>query len=357
MSEILKSSDLGQDPTRFGEQTDTLTIYDGLSSPFSEDVIELSGYHKEQLEAYARRAAGAFGPVNADPEPTYAQTELGVPAMVVRIDCTVIDGEIVPYEMEDSPSGQGITDVIHRRVGSQGIKAAILDHYDSRVGSIPHIVVSGARNHGTDDALIVGEDNYTFDQDGRFLVPSNKLVIVKAIPGVEESAKPYLGLQERALAPLDSEGDKTYLERIGDLTSVSGAADLLHNEAGELCSQVLKARMGSMAMGISIYLDPSDRKIHGKKGIVTASRLHGDLEDFSLSKGGALVQPFAPPIALENEQGRKNAILRVFTTLRSENGTIIAEVIGGCYVARPELIVHGAANAVGGAVVVSEENI
>ncbi len=48
-------------------------------------------------------------------------------------------------------------------------------------------------------------------------------------------------------------------------------------------------------------------------------------------------------------------ILRVFTLIEpaAKTGTTVkARAIGGCYVARPELVVHGASNAVGGAVLV-----
>jgi hypothetical protein len=107
-------------------------------------------------------------------------------------------------------------------------------------------------------------------------------------------------------------------------------------------------------MGISLYLHPNDRKKYGKKGIVTASRLANDLATFKKERGGALVQPFAPPIQIDNREGRRNAILRVFTLLESDGKTITSEVIGGCYVARPELIVHGASNAVAGAVIVND---
>ena len=127
------------------------------------------------------------------------------------------------------------------------------------------------------------------------------------------------------------------------------------NENGELRSQVLKSRIGSMAMGVSIYLEPSDRKKFGKRGIVTATKLKSNLDTYTQDLGGGLTQEFAPPIQTTNPEGRTNTILRIFVLLEKDKGTqnkIKAEAIGGCYVARPELIVHGAANSVGGAVMV-----
>ncbi|MDX2775956.1 hypothetical protein PV379_01115 [Streptomyces caniscabiei] len=353
---IVSSADISAEPIALGQEAGKLGLYGGLETPFSSDVIELSPVHVRQIEAYAAQAASNFMPLDADtPEPTFAQQELGVPSLIVRIDCTVVDNKIVAYEMEDSPSGQGISHRVHRQLGGAGIRDTIRGHYEKHIGAVPHVIVAGARNHGTDDHLIVGERNYTYDTDTTIAVPDDAFVIIKAIPGDPRSAKPYLHLQQRTLAPLVSEGDKTYQERIGDLTRVQTPMDLLRRDTdNELASQALKARIGSMAMGICMYLHPDDRKTHGKKGIVTASRLENTIDTFTQAKNGALTQPFAPPIRLENPEGRSNAIMRVFTLLERKGGTIHATAIGGGYVARPELIVHGASNAVLGAVTVPE---
>ncbi|MEI9914162.1 MAG: hypothetical protein WDN66_04250 [Candidatus Saccharibacteria bacterium] len=82
-----------------------------------------------------------------------------------------------------------------------------------------------------------------------------------------------MGLQSQAVAPLVTEGDKLYAEKIGLLRSVNSAADLLR-DGDNLSSQVVKARLGSMALGVSIYLSAEDRKRFGKSGTVTASRLN-----------------------------------------------------------------------------------
>lgn len=355
MSErLFSSNDLAANPTSLGREAGKLHLYGGLETPFSEDIIELSSEHTAQIEAYAARAATNFMPQDMRPEPTFAQQELGVPALVVRIDCTVVDGHIVAYEMEDSPSGQGISDRVHRHVGGAGLRSVIRNHYQSAIGTLPHVIVSGARTHGTDDHLVVGDERYAYDTGYTAPLPDDALVIVKALPGNHASSAPYVHLQERALAPLTSEGDKTYQERIGDLMAVEGAQDLLRQPNGDLDSQVLKARIGSMAMGISMYLNPDDRRVYGKKGIVTASRLEKDLDIYKDTRSGALVQPFAGPIRIENPEGRSNAIMRVFTLLERKDGAIHAKAIGGGYVARPELIVHGASNAVLGAVTVPE---
>ncbi len=336
-----------------GAEYDTLRIYDGLVTPVSRDTLVLSEKHRLQIEGYTLRAAQSYGDKSGIAEPTHVHNEHGIPALVVRVDCTIDErGEIIAYEMEDSPSGQGITDALHKNAGSEGVKGRIIGHYENEAGQVPHVIVSGMRSHGTDDKLIIGEENYSFGE-----IPENlaedRLVIVKAIPGVAASHQPFTHLQERALAPLKTEGDKSYTERIGDVKSIAGPDELLLREDDELCSQVLKARIGSMANGVCIYLDPEDRKVFGKKGTITAAKLKHIAGEFG-SRNDALVQEFNAPIRVNNPEDRPNAILRVFVLLsRGENkNTIKAEAIGGCYVARPELIVHGASNSIAGAVMI-----
>jgi len=348
------SNELGIEPIQMGDQVSMLDTYSGLQTPYSDDVIVLSDGNKNQIEMFAIDAADTYGNSAGIPEPTLAENKFGLPALVVRIDCTVNNGDIQPYEMEDSPSGIGVSDIFVNQANGIGLIDTVLDHYHKSVGNIPTVIVSGNRKHGTDDEIVVGNDRYHYiaGSTGIPKITEDTPLIVKAIPGTAESHLPYLALQDRCLAPLVTEGDKSYAERTGILRAVNGAEDLLQNETG-LRSQVLKARVGSMAMGISVYLTSEDRALLGKGGQVNQGRLVRDLDTY-ISRGGALVQEFHPPFQLSNTEGRNNGILRVFVLLgrHASNGAISANAIGGAYVARPELIVHGASNAISGAVLV-----
>jgi hypothetical protein len=346
MKELMSNEINNRDPVRFGQQTDNLYLYDGLTTPFSKDVIVLTEEHMSQIENFVELSAS-----NYTSEPTLVQERFGMPSLVTRVDCAVgEDGDIKFYEMEDSPSGQGITHNLHMAAGVVGFKRAILNHYEDMVNNIPRVIVSSSRNHGTDDALIVGRGRYFgIGQDG-WKDDSCTPVIVKAIPGIKSSREPYMHLQSQAVAPLETEGDKTYAERTGLLNPVNSPEDLLNTD-GVLNSQVVKARLGSMALGVSIYLSSEDRKRFGKAGTVTASRLTRDLEEYT-NTNGALVQEFIPPIQLENDNDYSNAILRIFTLLSKRGDQISAEAIGGCYVARNEVLLHGASNSISGAVLV-----
>lgn len=346
MGRSINSELLGGQPVAFGSQTGELDIYDGLSTPISDDVIELSERHAAQISAFAAASARQFGDRNGYKEQTRVQSEIGMPSLVVRVDATIINGEIAAYEMEDSPSGQGITDRLHMAVAGVGIRGVILDHYNRLLGDIPRVIISGERTHGTDDVIIVGGDKYAFDQSFEAKADPAEPVIVKTIPGNVASQDPYIGLQAQAVAPLVTEGDKSYLERMNILTPALSDADLLTDTQGDLVSQVLKSRMGSMAMGISIFLTSDDRRQFTGAGTVTASKLRSRRQEYEELKGGALVQPFMPPISFENPEKRSRAILRIFALLDPEG----ARVVGGCYVARSGMVVHGASDAISGAV-------
>lgn len=348
MKEILSDNLQNIDAVPLGNQTGILDIYDGLSTPFSDDVVVLSDRHREQIEAFVTLAAD-----NYTPEPTLVNELFALPSLLTRVDCTIDEqGNISPYEMEDSPSGQGITNALLTASGQDGIRDIVRGHFEAMLGELPTIIVSNARNHGTDDRLIFGGDRYIGIGNDPTAINTKAPVIVKAIPGLESSRTAYMKLREQAVAPLETEGDKTYAEKIGLLACIRTADELLLDETGALCSQVVKARLGSMALGVSIYLTGADKKRFGSAGTVTASRLKRDLEKYSEENEGSLLQAFIPPIQIENAEGRSNAILRVFTLLDRQGGQVRAQAIGGCYVARNEVLLHGASNAVSGAVLV-----
>ncbi len=344
---VIESNKLNnKDPVILGEQTGVIDLYDGLTTPYSSDVVILSGSHVNQIESFVNIAAS-----NYSKEETLVQRLFSLPSLITRVDCTIgVDGDIHPYEMEDSPSGQGITDLFQNAAGVTGFKQIVRGHFEEALGTLPTIIISNSRTHGTDDALIFGSENYIGNGNKGEGIDIDKPVIVKAIPGDAESRNPYMRLQSQTVAPLVTEGDKTYAEKIGLLKPVSCFSEL-NDELGCQSSKVIKARLGSMALGVSIYLSPEDRKRFGSAGSVTASRLEKDFLKYN-DHSGVLAQEFIPPIQIINNQNRTNAILRIFVLLSVAKGIIRSKAIGGCYVARNEIILHGASNAVSGAVLV-----
>lgn len=351
MTEILNTSQIGNERIVFASPSGSLDVFGKRDTPFTTDVIELSAKHKQQIEEFALRAASQYGDSNGIKEPTFAQTALGVPTLIGRVDCTIINDEIVPYEFEETPAGQGVSERIHEAIGSTGIRRVILEHYDAVLGDIPRFIVSGARSYGTDDAIIVGEDKYSFTPNGVSEAGAGEFVFVRTITGDPSSKDPYLPLQSRAIAPLVTEGDKSYLERLGNVMSFTSTDELLRDETGDLVSQVVKARFGSMSRGVSLFLTAKDKAIHSGARAVSSSRLINDASRFMQVSGGAFIEPFARPFLLESGGRNVSGILRVFVLQGKIGEQAVNRAIGGCFVARPSAIVHGASDAISGAVV------
>lgn len=361
----LNSSEL--DPVNginIGAESGELDLYDGLRSPYTADVVVLTGRHISQIADFARQSVVNYGPngTNAckEPELTFAQTNFGMPTLIGRVDCSVdAFGNIMPYELEDSPSGIGISDTVHQAIGANGVAQLVREHYESLLGQVPFVIVAGARGHGTDDPLVVGDENYFYEASNQsipYKLGVDQLVIVKAIPGQPTSLDGYRSLVDRSVCTMESEGDKTYGERIGLHQRVKSADDLHTDlQTGEVRSQVLKRSVGSMAMGIKAYLTPEGRAVYGKGRTVTLANLKSSLANFVAADGHAYVQDFRPAIRSVNPEGRKNMIMRVYTLFEPSSDPSVGSnvrVIGGCYVARSEIVVHGASNAICGAVVV-----
>ncbi|MFY9227769.1 MAG: hypothetical protein WAO28_00370 [Candidatus Microsaccharimonas sp.] len=352
MSEIINTNTIGSDRLVFARPAGSLDIFGQRDTPFTDDVIELSSKHKAQIEAFALLAANHYGDQSGAKEPTHAQTILETPTLIGRVDCTIVDGDIVPYEFEETPAGQGVSERLHTAIGSNGMKNVILRHYDAMLADIPRFIISGARTYGTDDAMIVGEDKYSFTAGEVSHAEPDEFVFVRTVTGDSASKDPYLQLQSRAIAPIATEGDKSYLERMGILQPIHSMDDLLRDDQGDLVSQVVKSRIGSMSRGVSLFLTNNDKRTYGAARAVTGSRLMNDTDKFITTGGGAFVQPFAPPFLLESGGRNVSGILRIFVLQGKIGEEAVNRAIGGCFVARPGAVIHGAGDAISGAVVV-----
>lgn len=356
MSELINTNTIGTERLVFGSPAGSLDIFGQRDTPFTDDVIELSARHKSQIEAFALQASSLYGDQSGSKEPTFAQTALDTPTLIGRVDCTIVDGDIVPYEFEETPAGQGVSERLHTAIGSNGIKSVILRHYDSMIGDIPRFIISGARTYGTDDMMIVGEDKYSFEVGEVSHAAPDEFVFVRSVTGDTASKDPYVHLQPRAIAPIVTEGDKSYLERMGILRPIHDAADLLRDDNGDLVSQVVKSRIGSMSRGVSLFLTNEDKRIYGNARAVTGSRLINDTNKFITTGGGAFVQPFAPPFLIESGGRNVSGILRIFVLQGKIGEEAVNRAIGGCFVARPGAVIHGAGDAISGAVVLERSS-
>lgn len=264
---------------------------------------------------------------NMEPElPTHVQKEFTRPTLLARIDCTDTDKYgIRPFEVEERPAGLDVT----ARLLGETFTENIHRHFIRTAGQVP--IIARHPDAQSDD----GEVLKVVDIDDI----KNELCIVRARPSqIPESSKDKV--QSVSLSTVLNEGKK---EHTIDHVLVRRAKNVQFIPQESI---VLKPAQGTHAKGVAVYLSPQDREKHGKKGTVTASKMERLLEE----NPDYIVEKFISPIVLKSREGiRGNMILRVFTLVHPGFGV---EVIGGAYVIRPELIVHGASNAIAGAVTI-----
>ncbi len=292
--------------------------------PVNETKIKLDDDIVKQIRQLAQNAINAMVREN-----TLVTRRFDIPTLVARLDCTVQNGIVLPYELEERPAGIGVTTQLLGSNFSEDIK----DHYKGHIGETP--LVAMGPTEVSDDSLVF----QTVGLDDR----SDSPCIVRGLPDTVGAHENALQLIERSVSTIQLEGDKTYTLK----ASGFGARKVIKGEKLDpQVSTVTKPLQGSQARGVYVYLSPEDRAIHGKRGTITASKMQSILERDTPQ----LRESFAPPIRLRGQDGTVgNMILRVFVLVHP---TKEPEVIGGAFVIRKELIVHGASNAIAGGVVV-----
>lgn len=267
--------------------------------------------------------------------PYFFHTATGFPSPIVRIDMSTPhpngseeDLRNKIYEVEHRPSGFGIlttlnpeTTEVLRGVFAQteaasGKKAAIK--------LLPHAV-------GTEDTILFAQKTgiqlFGPEED-----PENFDDYVFWARGYEEDGEMAIPYEERALAPVRDDGNKSYLVRMGIAQSFTSVADLDWSQ-----SFCLKPQKGISCKGIEFWTPGSK-----ETGTSTRSRI-----ERTLSSGEPyLVQPFIRPEQVEINGKAHNVLYRVHAVFDWNQGGY--EIIDGTWVARPNLRIHGASDAVNG---------
>jgi hypothetical protein len=379
------------DPSRtalFGElaQGGQLQVFGDYQTPYSADILQLDERVAAEIARFAVLSAQNYGsgPLDAPClEPTYVQNQLGLPTTLARVDCSISpDGSLVFYETEDRPSGLGVTRAIHESAfgGGEQFRRAVLEHHERQLGSTPHVIVPSERSD-TDDIDFYPSGHYRHDTPSSTTtaatLPEAATVIVKTSPSHSAHEARYQPLQERAAAPISSDGDRTYLARIGHgqlITLEQDQAVYLHSlESGrtriddlaEFLNDsdygVAKAR-GSLTEAVVIR-KPAEALT--KQGTVTASKYPARVAELLEAKGAVVLQPFGRPFRAEttnpaqpNSTMQANGILRIYVLLGRRATQFTAQIPGGLYCLRRSNVVHGAGDTVfGGALVPDPEKV
>jgi len=341
--EIIATDDI-QDSARQGAaalvlEQNGFSIFGNTQIGTSSQVITLSPEHQQQIEDVAYVCSTQFDPK----EPTLVQTNYGVPSLFARVDCTVNADGIEVYETEERPAGLGITDRLLVAAGGPGIAELIKKHCVDYVNEVP-VVLRHPDVKPNDD----GDLFEIIELDGDTNI-SGRPVLVREEP-VDMEGYPNLdSILSSSVATILSKGSKRHTLLIPELKAVVASDETFPDSN---TSMSIKPIQGSKARGVQVYVSPADRIRHGNNGTVTYAKAERTVKasQTGLEADSLLIENFKPPIPVEMLNGKiGNMILRVVVLIHPDRG---AQAIGGSYVARKELVVHGATNAINGAVVV-----
>lgn len=285
----------------------------GRSMPVSQHTEVVTDEQACRLKPLASLCADNFAH-----EPTLVQTEAGLPTYIARLDYTVTDGEPQLYEFEERPSGIGISARVSPEFNSR------ISEVFKRIGQFS-VVLSGNRR-ATDDTL-VGLQVITTKE----ALERDDPLLIRAEPE-EDGLEPLVA---RSISTVLTKGDKSYGERAGMFTAVDRPEELPDRHTGF----ALKPRQGSKANGVMIY----HPKLTAKPGF----RAHRRMLQAVTAKSMYL-QDLHMPIDTGNPE-YPNMIYRLFVDFTK--GT--PELIGGCYMARKDAVVHGSLYSVIGKLVVN----
>lgn len=245
-------------------------------------------------------------------EVTWVQLNYQIPSLIIRLDCVMNEcGVLSIFEVEERPSGLGLTSV-----GNEVFAAKL----QSLASSWPDFyVVTSPRRVAGDDYLWRKE--LTQDAD------SNSLVLVRAEPEEKE----FYHLEKRSVSSLRSKGCKAYGEGLGLWEKVNS---LEFDDLPWGRGFVLKPLQSSKMHDIAIW-DPQRRpgSVTRKKIKDTLAR-HNDMY---------LQHLIIPPI--KNDQYRMYRVFFGYNLIAKE-----WVYLGGMWLERPNLRLHGATDAVLGPV-------
>jgi hypothetical protein len=278
----------------------------GRSMPVSGHTEFVTEDQSVKLKEFALSCATNF--VN---EATLVQNKSGLPTYIGRLDYTVTDNEPRLYEFEERPSGLGISSMVSPEFNSR-IRDVL-----RRIGQFA--VVLSKNRKDTDDRLL-GLNVKTVEQAQN----QDEPLLIRAEPG-EDGLE---SLVHRSISTVHTKGDKSYGERIGIFRAVDKPENLPDRHSGF----ALKPLQGSKAKGVMVY--------HPKLTASPGFRAYRKMQQ-AVSERPMYLQKLHLPIQTGNME-YPNMIYRLFV----DYTTGYPELIGGCYMARKDVVVHGSLHSV-----------
>jgi hypothetical protein len=284
----------------------------GRSMPVSQHIEVVTGEQSVRLKQLASMCADNFAH-----EPTLVQHEKGLPTYIGRLDYTINDDEPQLYEFEERPSGMGISARVSPEFNSR------ISEVLGRIGRFS--VVLSDNRRATDDTLL-GLQTITTEE----ALKRDEPLLVRAEPDEEGLDE----LVERSVSTVLKKGDKSYGEKIGIFKAVDEPEDLPDRHTGF----ALKPRQGSKASGVMIY--------HPKLTAQAGFRAYRKMLQ-AVKERPMYLQDLHLPVSTDHPE-YPNMIYRLFVDFTGSS----PELIGGCYMARKDAVVHGSLYSVIGQLVV-----
>lgn len=256
-------------------------------------------------------------------EDTWVQKEFAIPSILVRLDC-VANGDVLSiFEIEERPSvGVAI------RVNSQF--AAKLKELMAKWPKFSSVVSTARDSH--DDPVWIR--TLSLEE----AIANSDLLLIRAEPEEKE----FHELVHRSVSTVASKGYKGYGPALG-LWQPVRLADFESLPWSEgFC---LKPMQGSKTQHVEIW-HPSKNQYskHGISGISTRTKIWRTLE----CQGNMYCQPLIHPLEMYLENKRLMFAHRVYFGYNPE--TKAYEYLGGVWNARPNMMIHGASDAIFGPV-------
>lgn len=272
----------------------------------------------QQALDYLQRWQKAFPHEN-----TWAQREFRVPSILVRLDCIAKDGVLGIYEIEERPS-----------VGlSVKVNPTMADKLTALMSKWPqfHSVVSGCRK-AHDDPVWIKSISLAEAKE------NNDLLLVRAEP----HEKDYHAIAYRSVSTVLTKGYKGYGPELGLWSPVTFAdfEDLPWEEG--FC---LKPMQGSKTHNVEIW-HPRQKQYRKRHigGLSTRSKIARTLQ----TQGNMYCQKLIHPLEIFLENQEMMFAHRVYFGYDPEIRSYI--YLGGVWNARPNMMIHGASDAIFGPV-------
>lgn len=258
-------------------------------------------------------------------EETFVQRAHGIPSLIIRLDCSVQNGTLGIYEVEERPAGIGLTTHLNPDFKLR------LEEVKRTWPVFKSVISTDPRRKATDDFLWIDVANSENNEE---------LVLVRAEPEEEQ----FHYLEPRCVSSLKKKGDKSYGQALGLWRRVTSPDQIDFEQ-----SFVIKPLQGSKTRDVFIYVPgPNSKRPPGG-----SSRGRIEQEVLLASEnGGVYCQPYFPPMESGISDEFRWMIYRVFYGYNTD--TRQWDCLGGSWNARYNLKIHGAGDSLSGPVVVEK---